>query len=316
MTMEEIQLICELPNYSSFADASFYVPYSPPAITKYVNNVEQELGIRLFVRSSKSRTLQLTEEGKAVFESLKRINDDFSYLKKQVNLIKNQDNQRLRIGSQPRFGNIHEQKIIAAFLLQYPSAQVSMHKLPADELLRGLIAGKIDVAMITFTNSMPLSQYFGEDRPRIEARFLVSEPDMYVGVSEHYFQNREEIALKELEDFTFVFPFPSSNDLQSTQALKSWQAIAKERNFRLKYINLHGYDNTVFEMAVAQKYAITTNNIPSVQYPGVRFLKISDWTGGNSLYLVKRHGQDFAALRQFETVAQKYSDSVPEKKYP
>ena len=316
MTMEELQLICELPNYSSFADASFYVPYSAPAITKYVNNVEQELGIKLFVRSSKSRTLQLTEEGKAVFESLKRINDDYSYLKKQVNQIKNQENQRLRIGSQPRFGNIHEQKIIAAFLLQYPSAQVSMHKQPADELVRGLIAGKIDVAMITFNNSMPLSQYFGEDRPRIESSFLVSEPDMYVGVSEHYFQNREAIALKELEDFTLVFPFPNSNDVQSAQALKSWQAIAKEHNFHMKYINLHGYDNTVFEMAVAKKYAITTNNIPSVKYPGVRFLKISDWTGGNSLYLVRRRERVFEALRQFESVAQRYSASLAENSNP
>lgn len=309
MTMEELQLICELPNYSSFADASFYVPYSPAAITKYVNNVERELGIKLFVRSSKSRTLQLTEEGKAVFESLKRINDDFSYLKKQVGLIKDQDNQRLRIGSQPRFGNIHEQKIIAAFLLQNPAAQVSMHKHPADELVRSLIAGRIDVAMITFNKNMPLNHYFGEDRPRIEATFLVSEPDMYVGVSNRYFPGLSEISLRQLEDFTLAFPFPSSNDLQSTQALESWQAIAKERNIRLKYINLQGYDNTVFEMAIAQKFAITTNNIPTVSYPGVHFLKISDWTGGNDLYLVKRRGQDFEALRQFERVARKYSET-------
>ena len=119
MTMEELQLICELPNYSSFADASFYLPYSPAAITKYVNNVEQELGIKIFLRSSKARALQLTEEGKAIFESLKRINEDYTYLKKQVNLLKNQENHRLRIGSQPRFGNIHEQKIIASFLLYF-----------------------------------------------------------------------------------------------------------------------------------------------------------------------------------------------------
>ena len=310
MTMEELQLICELPNYSSFADASFYLPYSPAAITKYVNNVEQELGIKIFLRSSKARALQLTEEGKAIFESLKRINDDYTYLKKQVNLLKNQENHRLRIGSQPRFGNIHEQKIIASFLLKNPPAQVSMHKHAADDLIRGLIAGKIDVAMITYNRKMPLNHYFGDDRPRIEATFLVSEPDMYVGVSERYFPGVTEVTLKELEDFTLAFPFPRSSDLQSTQALESWQAIARERNIRLKYLNLQGYDNTVFEMAVAQKFAITTNNIPTVSYPGVHFLKIRDWTGGNDLYLVKRRGQDFEALRQFEKVALAYSASV------
>ncbi|MBR3301559.1 MAG: hypothetical protein IKI73_02695, partial [Firmicutes bacterium] len=80
MTTEEIALICELPNYTSFLDASFYLPYSPSIITKYVNNVENELGLKIFIRSSKSRPLQLTDDGKAVIESLRRINDDYNYL--------------------------------------------------------------------------------------------------------------------------------------------------------------------------------------------------------------------------------------------
>lgn len=313
MTLDELQLICELPNYSSFADASFYIPYSPAAITKYVSNVERELGIKIFVRSNKSQPLHLTEEGKAVFESLKRINDDYSYLKRQVSQIKNPANRQLRIGSQPRFGNIHEQKIIAAFLLQNPNAQVSMHKYPADELVRGLIAGTIDVAMITFNKMVSLDQYFGENRPRLEAAFLVSEPDMYVGISEQYFPGISEVGLKELEDFTLAFPFPSSNDQQSMRAMESWLAVAKESHIRLKYVNLHGYDNTVFEMAAAQKFAITTNNIPSVRYPGVRFLKLRDWTGGNDLYLVKRRGQESEPLHQFEQVAQSYSAAAAAK---
>lgn len=313
MTLEELDLICELPNYSSFADASFYLPYSPAVITKYVNNVENELGIRLFVRSNKSRSLQLTDEGKALFDSLRRISEDYGFLKKQASLIKNADNHRIRIGSQPRFGNIHEQKIIAGFLLQNPTAQVSMHKYPADELIRGLIAGKVDVAMITFNKTVHLDQYFGENRPKIDATFLVSEPNMFVGVSEQYFPGRTEISLKELEDFTLAFPFPNSNDLQSARALQSWQTIAVERDIHLKYINLQGYDNTVFEMALAQKFAITTNNIPSVNYPGIHFLKLCDWTGGNNLYLVMRSGQQSESIRQFEQVALAYSASLQQR---
>jgi len=313
MTMEELQLMCELPNYSSFADASFYLPYSPATITKYVNNVEEELGIKIFIRSSKVRNLQLTEEGKLVHESFKRIYEDYGYLKKQVNLIKNQDNKRLRIGSQPRFGNIHEQKIIASFLLQYPSAQVSMHKDSADELLRGLISGKIDVAIITFNSKIPLHEYFGENRPRLKASFIVSEPNMYIGVSEKYFKNQKEVRLKDLENFTLAFPFPSSNDAQSTKAMESWREIARANEINLKYINIQGYDNTIFEMAAAQNFAITTTNIPSVNYPGVHFLKIADWTGGNNLYLVRLNGQEFEALSQFEEVTEKYSASQCEK---
>lgn len=120
MTIEEISLICELPNYTSFLDASFFLPFSPSIISKYVNNVESELGIKLFVRSNKAKNLQLTEEGKSVIEALRRINDDWSYLIRQINQLKNEDNKKIRIGSQPRFGNIHEQRIITNYIFDNP----------------------------------------------------------------------------------------------------------------------------------------------------------------------------------------------------
>ena len=232
MTTEEIALICELPSYASFLDASFYLPYSPSIITKYVNNVEQELGIRLFIRSNKSRDLQLTDEGKIIIGSLKRINDDWFYLKKQVNDLKNTDNRRIRIGSQPRFGNIHEQRIITEYLFKNPTAQVNVSKAPADELIRSLVSGKVDAAFITFNASLDLDEYFSEHGDKILATYIVSEREMYAGISEKYFRNKSEIKLKELEEFTFAFPFPAENDIQSARAAQSWKDIAAEKGMQ------------------------------------------------------------------------------------
>ena len=310
MTTEELSLICDLPNYSSFLDASFYLPFSPSVITKYVNNVEEELGMKLFIRSNKSRSLQLTDEGRALMKSFNRINDDWSYLKKQVEDLKTSESRSIRIGSQPRFGNIHEQKIVTDYIFRNPTAQVSMTKSPADELIRNLVAGKLDAAFITFNNSLDLDDYFAEHGEKILATHIVSENDMYAGISDKYFSGRDKFCLKDLEDFTFAFPFPNDNDIQSARAAQSWKQITEEKGVDLKYINLQGYDSTVFEMARQKKIAVTTTHVPSAKYEGIKFVKISDWTGGTNLYFLRCPSNSYPALRQLEQCVESYKKSL------
>ena len=309
MTTEEIALICELPNYTSFLDASFYLPYSPSIITKYVNNVEEELGIKLFIRSNKSRDLQLTDDGKVLISSMRRLNDDWNYIKTQVSNLKNTDDKRIRIGSQPRFGNIHEQRIVTDYIFNNPTAQVNMSKSPADELIRDLVSGRLDAAFITFNNSLDLDEYFSDHGDKILATPIISENDMYAGISERYFQRKTEVTLKELQDFTFAFPFPNDSDIQSARAMQSWKEIAAEKNLDLKYINLQGYDSTVFEMARHKKIAVTTTHVPTAKYEGVKFVKISDWTGGTRLYFLYCPSNRSQALRQLERCVDIYKKS-------
>lgn len=300
MTLAEIQLVCDLPNYTSFADASFYLPYSPSLITKYVNHVEEELGIQIFVRSNRSKYLELTPEGNMVIESFKRLIDEYSYLKKQIQQLKNENSTLLKIGSQPRYGNIHEQAIISNFLFEKPALQLSIKKEAADELIRHLISGKIDAAFITFHDSLPLDSYFGERHSKLDVTYLLSEKEMYVGISDQYFPNRTEICLKELEDFTFAFPFPNANDYQSAHATDSWISIAKEKGMHLNYMNLQGYDDTVFQLATVRKIAVTTSHIPTSQPTGIHFLRISDWTGCTNLYFLTLKNQSSRMVKDLK----------------
>ena len=306
MTTEELELLSELPNYSSYLEASCYLPFSPSTIAKYVADVEEELGVRLFIRGSKTRRLALTDEGKTLIESIRRMNDDWLYIKRQSGYLKNSDNKVLRIGSQPRFGNIHEQRIIASFLFDDPAIQLNMAKAPADDLIRSLISGRLDAAFITFNARLDLKEYFSRHADKLAAVQIVSEDEMYAGVSEQYFPGRAAVCLKELEDFTFVFPFPAENDMQSSLAMQSWKQIAAERGITLHYIHLQGYDHTVFEMARQKKIAVTTTQVPTAQFEGIRFLKLSDWSGSTRLYFLRRPSNRSGALQRLEACVEKY----------
>ena len=39
-----------------------------------------------------------------------------------------------------------------------------------------------------------------------------------------------------------------------------------------------GYDNSVFKLATMAPIAVSTSNIPA-QYKGIKFVRITDWTG-------------------------------------
>jgi len=310
MTIDELMLICDLPDYKNFAEAACYLPYSSSVITKYVNNIENELGLKIFVRSNKSRDLQLTDEGRSVIEAMRRIQDDYNYMNRLVNTLKNKESSRIRIASQPRFGNLHEQTIFTDFIIKYPASQVTIIKEPADVIIRGIIAGKIDAAFVTFHSSVRLNELFGDASSQISATYITSETEMYAGISDKYLPGINELNLKDLEDFTFVFPFPDEKDEQSVKAAESWKKIAGEKNMKLKYRNLQGYDATVFELARREKIAVTTTQVPKAKHEGIKFVRILDWTGRTDLYFLHKKNNNMKPVKELTECTEEYKRSL------
>lgn len=310
MTIDEILLICELANYKNFNEASLYISYSASAITKYVNNIENELGLKIFIRSNKSRDLCLTEEGKVLMDSLKRIAEDYRVMKRIAGSLKNDETSSLRLAFQPRFGNLHEQNIFTDYLVKHPSSQVNIIKTTADEIIRGIGSGQIDAAFATFHESVLLDELFGDKLSHITATLITTENEMYAGISEDYFKGVNEVNLKELEDFTFAVPFPAEHDAQSVKAKESWSRIAKEKSMKLKIRNLHGYDTSVFELARRDKIVVTTTHIPNAKFDGVKFLKIADWTGKTNLYFLHNKNNRIQPVKDLYQCTVEYADKL------
>lgn len=310
MTIQEIQTICELPNYKSFSDAALFLSYSPSAITKYVSNVEEELDVKLFVRGNKSRGLTLTHEGAIVLESLKKISDTYGALTEQLKDLKSRTHATLKIGSQPRYGNIHEQNILASFLLQNPQASIQNIKAAANELLRQLFLGKLDAVLITLHYQLSPEEYIGEDISKLDVEYITSERDMYMGVSDRFFPGRNEVTVEELRGFTFAFPFQKSEtDPQAAKAASTWTELFRQRNLKPKTLYLGGYDNTIFQMATKGPIVVTTTNVPA-QYEGIKFMKLKDWTGCTNLYYIRLKNRKSSLLGSLQEAVQHYRSGL------
>ena len=298
MNMREIEVLCELSNYKNFADAAYSLAYSPSTITKYVSNVENELGIKLLIRSKKASDLVLTPEGKILINAMRRINSGHQYMMELAKQLRNSYENSIRIGTQSRLGNLQEQDIMAAFLAENLDAEIDIVKARPVDLISLLKAGKVDALFLTIHCELNIEEYLREELENSDIRIIYLDTDrnMYLGVSEAHLPGIYEAAFKEFKDFTFAFPFLNSQDDTDTKALSTFEVLAFENGFKLKSMFIGSCDNSIFKLATMKPVAISATNTV-ITYNGIKFVRVQDWPGGIKLYFLYSESNRKDALR-------------------
>mgnify|MGYP000054678992 CR=1 FL=1 len=108
--------------HQSFALAADELSLSPSAVSHRINQLEDELGIQLFVRSH--RKVELTHEGKRVFWALKSSLDT---LNQEILDIKNQElSGTLTVYSRPSIAQCWLVPALGDFTRRYPSISLTI----------------------------------------------------------------------------------------------------------------------------------------------------------------------------------------------
>lgn len=135
--------------HESFALAAEELSLTPSAVSHRINQLEEELGIQLFVRSH--RKVELTHEGKRVFWALKSSLDS---LNQEILDIKNQElSGTLTVYSRPSIAQCWLVPALGDFTRRYPS--ISLTVLTGNDNVNMQRAG-IDLAI--YFDDAPSSQ--------------------------------------------------------------------------------------------------------------------------------------------------------------
>ena len=286
--MKGIEAVCKIVKYHSFADAANDLFYSPSVVTNYVASIEKELGLKLFVRGNKSAVLSLTPEGTTIMPVLEQLYLDYQHLNEMAKQLNGTYSTILRIGSQPRLGNLPEQEILASFMVKNPEADIEQVKMNSKDLIQLLLSGKLDAAFISIQGSETVDNYLlglGSN-PDAEIIFLTREDEMYFGISEEYLPDVElEAPFEAFRDFTFAVSFPKSSEYKDSKALLPYELLAEKSGFPLKTAFFGAYDSTVMKLATKIMIAVTATSIPA-KFPGVKFVKVSDWLAYTDIYFI------------------------------
>jgi DNA-binding transcriptional LysR family regulator len=108
----------------SFSEAARRLGSSKSAVSRNVGALEAELGARLFNRTT--RSLNLTEAGRAYFERVSRILADLDDADRALGQLQASPRGRLQVSAPMSFGFLHLAPALPEFLTRFPEVEVQL----------------------------------------------------------------------------------------------------------------------------------------------------------------------------------------------
>ena len=121
---------------------------SQPGVSKHIKDLEDELGIEIFVRRGK-RLLGLTEPGKELATVVDRILLDTQNLRRIADHFASRETGHFVVATTHTQARYALPKIIKWFKSDYPKVHLALHQGSPDEIAAMLVSGAADVGIAT-----------------------------------------------------------------------------------------------------------------------------------------------------------------------
>ncbi|MDH3326380.1 MAG: LysR family transcriptional regulator [Gammaproteobacteria bacterium] len=119
-----IELFVKTIESGSFSEVGRRLQIAPSSVSRQINALEEELGIRLLQRTT--RSINLTEAGQIYFEKVSKILDDLAEAKLAISQLQATPKGLLRINAAIPFGERNIVPLIPEFLNKYPKLKVEL----------------------------------------------------------------------------------------------------------------------------------------------------------------------------------------------
>jgi LysR family transcriptional regulator, cys regulon transcriptional activator len=121
---------------------------SQPGISKQIRELEDELGIEIFVRRGK-RLVDLTEPGRMVVQVIERLLAEADNLRQVGREFADRDVGSLTIATTHTQARYALPKVVQEFRMQYPKVRLSLQQGSPTQIADMVMAGSADVAIAT-----------------------------------------------------------------------------------------------------------------------------------------------------------------------
>ena len=137
---ELIYTICQERSFSRAANKLYT---SQPALSNMVKNLEEELGVPLFDRSSKP--VRLTPAGQEYIRAAEQIREIETAFENYILALKNLETGTLAVGGNQLLSSLMLPWYIARFLQAYPKIELSLVEANSTQLENEIKAGNLDL---------------------------------------------------------------------------------------------------------------------------------------------------------------------------
>lgn len=149
MNFQQLRIIREAArcnfNLTEVGNALFT---SQSGVSKHIKDLEDELGVELFVRKGK-RLLGLTEPGTELLEIVERILLDANNIKNLVEQYSHRDEGQLTVVATHTQARYALPKVITDFKRSFPKVHLKLHQAGPAEIVSMLLSGEADIGVAT-----------------------------------------------------------------------------------------------------------------------------------------------------------------------
>lgn len=192
MELRQLRYFETVARYLHFGEAARALHMAQPPLSQQIIRLEQELGVRLFHRTS--RQVELTDEGRLLLDAVRVVLGDVEHVENLAQRLRDGTAGRLRIGFVASVLNWG----LAAHLREYrannPDVEITMTQMPVIDQVRALADNTIDVGFL-------LSRV---DYAHLTVYELSVEPLVVVLPDGHPLSTATSVRLDELAAETFV----------------------------------------------------------------------------------------------------------------
>ena len=179
-----------------FTRAARRVRVAQSGLSASIRSLERELGAPLFVRST--RRVDLTDAGRALLVEARHALSTVDAAKEAVAAVEGLLRGTLAVGTLQCLGGVDLVGALATFHAAHPRVEIELRQGGSPELVERVRSGDLDVA---FVSAPP------EGTTGITYTTLLRQPMILACAPGHPLADRDQVALSELADETFVdFP--------------------------------------------------------------------------------------------------------------
>jgi len=204
--MEELYYLVDLSKTKSINRTAERIHVSQPAISKSLNKLEDELGVKLFSRSHQG--VYLTEAGEIAVEMANEIIKNIDDYKSKLKIYSDKSSmlpENLSVYAVPAISNGILLDILTDFCKAFPNVNVTEKDLEVPNILEDVKVGKADLGIIRIVDGL-----FEIDENEFYMEKLFHDKLVVCTRKSSSLSKRKSISLKELVKYPIILYYSDS----------------------------------------------------------------------------------------------------------
>lgn len=148
VSLRQLECFLLVADRGSFTRAGAELVLAQSAVSLLIRELEAELGIKLFDRTT--RRVELTDAGREFRVHAQKLMADLDYAVRNVQDLVARKRGRLVVAAPPLLAATLVPQAIARFRRDYPGVQVALVDVPTDQILARVRSGEADLGIGTF----------------------------------------------------------------------------------------------------------------------------------------------------------------------